>query len=72
MWYIISVKISKFNIQSLIHPVYIWKVSCIDVSLYCEMSLLMRYKGMLTAMTNVGLEMGARLQAEILDSKAHS
>lgn len=35
--------------------------------LYCEMSLLLRYRSLLMASTNVALEMGATIQSEKLD-----
>lgn len=34
------------------------------VSLYCDMSVMMRYKAMLTALTNVQMEVNSELQAE--------
>lgn len=34
------------------------------VSLYCDMSVMMRYKAMLTALTSVQMETGSELQAE--------
>ncbi|MBR5085728.1 MAG: ABC transporter permease [Muribaculaceae bacterium] len=34
------------------------------VSLYCDMSVMMRYKAMLTALTNVQMETGSRIQSD--------
>lgn len=34
------------------------------ISLYCDMSVMMRYKAMLSALTSVQLEMGSKLQGE--------
>lgn len=38
-----------------------------EAVLYCEMSLLLRYRSLLVATTNVAQEMGARIQSEKID-----
>ncbi|MDD2961103.1 MAG: ABC transporter permease [Muribaculaceae bacterium] len=43
-----------------------------NANLYCDMSLLIRYKGLLISLTNVAMEMGAKIQAQKIDDFAPS
>lgn len=49
---------------------HIGRLETADAVMYCEMSLLLRYRGFLVATTNVAMDMGAEITAERIDEVA--